>query len=190
MVADSIVIKITPTSRLTDLSSRDVTIRFWSPGSESERRISQTRRFSFPSKKGRTDVDDSPAPINPVLKARMGADVRIIPFSSLIFFLAAFLLSTTGVLYLALKPPAQTGSSFTAGEVYQNNPPLQAAIIPMEKNIEILPVVSSAEVPSMSDDSPVVPTKKPRAKKIPVHEPPALEPKDEDGKVKLDDNPY
>jgi hypothetical protein len=203
MVADSIVINITPTSRLTDLSSRDVTIRFWSPSSESERRINQTRRFSFASKKGSADVDDSPAPINTVLQACMGADVRIIPFSSLIFFLAAFLLATTGVLYLALKPSSQAVSKFTVDEFSQNNPPAQAAIIPIKMKTEILPVFTPAELPSVSDDSLAVPTKSPRARKrsrnksrdrlamkLVAQDPPAPDPENGDGEVKLDDNPY
>ncbi len=203
MVADSIVIEITPTSHLTDFSSREVTIRFWSESSKSERRISQTERFSFASNRGRAREDDSPGPINPVLQARMGADVRIVPLSSLIFFLAAFLLTTTGVLYLALKPPSQVGSSFTASEVYQNNLPVQASIIPMETKTEILPVVASTEIPSVSDDSSTIPTKRSRAMKrsrsksrdrlaveVPSQEPPAPDRENGDGKVALDDNPY
>ncbi len=203
MVADSIVIEITPTSRLTDFSSREVTIRFWSESSGSKRRISQTERFSFASNKGKADDDDSPAPINPVLQARMGADVRIVPFSSLIFFLAAFLLATTGVLYLALKPPSQVASSFTASEVFQNNPPVQAAIVPMETKTEILPAVTSTRIPSVSGDSLAVPTKRPRAKKrsrsksrnrlvveLLAQDPPAPDPENGDGEVTLDDNPY
>lgn len=203
MVADSIVIEITPTSRLTDFSSRDVTIRFWSESSGSKRRISQTERFSFASNRGRADDDDSPAPINPVLQARMGADVRIVPFSSLIFFLAAFLLATTGVLYLAMKPPSQVGSSFIMSEVSQEAPPAQAAIIPIKMETEILPAVTSTRIPSVSGDSLAVPTKRPRAKKrsrsksrdrlvveLLAQDPPAPDPENGDGEVKLDDNPY
>lgn len=203
MVADSIVIKITPTSRFTDLSSRDVTIRFWSGSSESRRRINQTERFSFASNRGRADEDDFRAPINPVLRARMGADVRIIPFSSLIFFLAAFLLATTGVLYLALKPPSQAVSKFTVGEVSHNNPPTQAAIIPIKMDTEILPVVTPMATSSVPDDSLAVPTKRSRSQKrsrsktrdrlaveLLAQNLPAPDPENGDGEVKLDDNPY
>ena len=203
MVADSIVIEITPTSRFRDLSSRDVTIRFWSENSKSERRINQTERFSFASNRGRADEDVSPAPINPVLQARMGADVRSISFSSLAFFLAAFLLVTTGVLYLALKPPSRAVSSFTVSEVYKKNPPEQAAIVPMETKTEILPAVTSTEIPSVSDASLAAPTKRPRAKKrsrsasrdrlaveVLSRKLPAPDPENGDGEVKLDDNPY
>jgi hypothetical protein len=133
----------------------------------------------------------------------MGSDVRIVPFSSLIFFLAAFLLATTGVLYLALKPPSQVGSSFTMSEVSQDAPPAQAAVIPIIMDNEILPAVTPMATPSVLDDSLVVPTKRPRAKKrsrsksrnrlaveFLAHEPPAPDPKNGDGEVKLDDNPY
>ncbi len=203
MSADSIVIEITPTSRLTSLSSRDVTIRFWSAGMESRRRINQTERFSITSNRGRACDDDSPAPINPVLQARMGGDVRLIPFSSLIFFLAAFLLATTGVLYLALKPTSQAVSKSALSEVSQSNLPAQAAIVPIKMETEILPVVTTMATPSVSEDSLAVPTKRPRSNKksrstsrnhlageLLAQDPPAPDPENGGGEVKLDDNPY
>ena len=206
MSADSIVIEITPTSRLNSLSSRDVTIRFWSAGMENQRRINQTERFSITSKRERACDDDSPAPINPVLQARMGADVRFIPFSSLIFFLAAFLLATTGVLYLALKPTSQAVSKSTLSEVTQNNLPVQAAIVPIKMETEILPVVTTTATPSVSEEPLAIPTKRPRSKmkfnKLrstsqdnsagePIaKEPPTPNLEIGNGEVKLDDNPY